>query len=272
VKNLRRELRGGRPVIGSWLSTCSPVVAELMAAAGFDFLAVDAEHSAADLGRSHELFQAVTAGSPDCAPLVRLPGCDYETAKHFLDVGAAGLIGPLVNEPEQAECLVRAARYPPEGRRGVGFCRANMYGMRFDETMRSANEETLVAVQIEHADGVERIDEILSVPGVDAVFVGPYDLSASLGVTAQFDHPDMVAATRRVLEAAGRHGVAPGIHVVEPEPDEVLRRVAEGYLLIAYSLDVTMLAHECRTGLSAIRQGAAGRSADDTPADNGGAS
>jgi len=253
MMELRRELKAGRTAVGSWINTCSAVTAELMAAVGFDFLAVDAEHSAADLPQAQALFQAIRAGSPDCAPLVRLPGHDYAMVKRFLDAGALGVIAPLINAPEQAEEVVRAVKYPPEGARGVGFCRANMYGMRFEEEMRSANDRTLVCVQIEHADGVERADEILSVPGVDAAFIGPYDLSASMGITGQLNHPQMQAARRRVLEAAGRHGVAAGIHVVRPDVDEFMERWREGYRFIAYSLDVTMLIEACRTGLAAIR-------------------
>ena len=254
MKNLRQVLQTGGYVVGSWINTCSPIVAELMAAAGFDFLTVDAEHSAVDVPQAQVLFQAIRAGSSDCAPLVRLPGNDYATTKRYLDAGAAGVIAPLINSAEQAREVVRAVKYPPQGGRGVGFCRANMYGMDFDEAVASANEQTLVCVQIEHVEGVRHIDQILSVPGVDAVFIGPYDLSASMGITGQFDHPKMIEARQRILDACREHGVAPGIHVVPPDVDEVVRRFHEGYRLIAYSLDITMLAKACQDGLANIRQ------------------
>ena len=253
MPDLRQALQRGGYVVGSWINTCSPIVAELMAATGFDFLTVDVEHSAVDVPQAQVLFQAIRAGNPDCAPLVRLPGNDYATTKRYLDAGAIGVIAPLINSAEQAQELVRAVKYPPQGLRGVGFCRANMYGMRFDEAVTTANDQTLVCVQIEHVDGVQHIDEILSVPGVDAVFIGPYDLSASMGITGQFDHPKMIEARQRILEACEEHGVAPGIHVVPPDADEVVRRLHEGYRLIAYSLDITMLIQACQTGLSAIR-------------------
>lgn len=226
-----------------------------MAACGFDFLAVDAEHSAVDLPQAQALFQAIRAGNPDCAPLVRLPGVDYAGTKRYMDAGAAGVIAPFVNTPEDAREVVRAVKYPPEGDRGVGYCRDNLYGMKLEETVAAANERTLVCVQIEHIDAVRSIDRILAVPGVDAAFVGPYDLSASMGLTAQFDHPDYVAARDRVLEACRAQDIAPGIHVVQPDPDEAITRIREGYRLIAYSLDITMLAHACRSGLDAIRKG-----------------
>jgi 2-dehydro-3-deoxyglucarate aldolase len=254
VQNLRQILSSDSYLLGSWVNTCSPVVAELMAAAGFDFLTVDAEHSAIDVPQAEALFRAIRAGNPDCAPLVRLPASDYATTKRYLDAGAAGVIAPLINSAEQARELVRAVKYPPQGARGVGFCRANLYGMHFDEAVASANDQTFVCVQIEHADGVRHIEEILAVAGVDAAFIGPYDLSASLGVTGQFEHPKMIEAKQCILDACRRHGVASGIHVVPPDLDEVVRRFQEGYRLIAYSLDITMLAKACQDGLAEIRR------------------
>jgi 2-dehydro-3-deoxyglucarate aldolase len=255
VTNLRKILRGGGYAVGSWVNTASPIVAELMAAAGFDFLTVDAEHSAVELPQAQALFQAVCSGNPACAPLVRLPSCDYAHTKRYMDAGAAGVIAPLVNTAGQAEEVVRAVKYPPLGGRGVGFCRANGYGVRLEETFASANEETLVCVQIEHADGVRNIQEILAVPGVDAAFIGPYDLSASFGKTGQFDCPEMVEARRVILSACHRNGVVPGIHVVQPDAEEAMRRLGEGYRLLAYSLDITMLVAACRDGLAVIRDG-----------------
>lgn len=252
MKNLRKMLQANECVIGSWINTCSPVVAELMAAVGFDFLAVDAEHSAVDIPQAQGLFQAIRAGNPDCAPLVRLAGNDYATTKRYLDAGAAGVIAPLINSAAQAQELVRAVKYPPQGMRGVGFCRANAYGMDLQKAVAMANDQTLVCVQIEHIDGVRQVDEILAVPGVDAVFIGPYDLSASMGITGQFDHPDMVQAKKLVLAACQAHGIAPGIHVMQPNVDEVVQRFREGYRLIAYSLDITMLTQACSKGLKEI--------------------
>jgi 2-dehydro-3-deoxyglucarate aldolase len=251
---MRSRLASGRPVIGSWLNTASPIAAELMAACGFDFLTVDAEHSAVEVPQAQALFQAIRAGNPECAPLVRLPGTDYSVTKRYMDAGAAGVIAPLVNSPEEAREVVRAVKYPPEGERGVGFCRDNLYGLTLDETVAAANDKTFVCVQIEHIRAVENIDAILAVDGVDAAFIGPYDLTASMGITAEFDHPDYIAARKKVLEACRACDVAAGIHVVQPDPEEVTLRIKEGYSLIAYSLDITMLATSCREALKIIRE------------------
>ena len=250
----RQILKSGSHVIGSWINTGSPITAELMAASGFDFLTVDIEHSAVNVPQAQTLFQAIHSGNPDCAPLVRLPGNDYATTKRFLDAGALGVIAPLIRTAGQAREVVSAAKYPPEGIRGVGFCKANMYGINFDEAIASANEQIFVCVQIEHVDSIQNIDEILAVPGVDAVFIGPYDLSASMGITRQFDHPKMIEAQQCVLDACARHGIAPGIHVVQPDVDEVEQRYNEGYRFIAYSLDITMLTTSCQSGLKDIRK------------------
>lgn len=254
MPNPREILRSGKPLIGSWINSGSPVVAELMAQFGFDFLCVDVEHSAVDLPQTQQLFQAIRSGNPECAAFVRLHGVDYAFAKRYMDAGARGVIGPLVTTREEAELLVAATKYPPMGRRGVGFCRANRYGPDLPGECERANQESLVAVQIEDIKAVEAIDQILSVEGIDAAFIGPYDLSASMGLTGQFDHPDYVAARDQVLAGCLRHQVSPGIHVIKPNPEEVLERIHEGYRLIAFSLDITMITEACASGMGRIRE------------------
>ena len=164
------------------------------------------------------------------------------------------MVAPPVRTREEAFWLVQPAKYPPTGLRGVGFCRANSYGLRLADEFARANEEVFLAVQIEHIDSVLNIDAILSVPGIDAVFIGPYDLTASMGITAQFEHPDYLAARTAILDACRRHAVVPGIHVVQPVPAQVKARISEGYRFIGYSLDITMLATACTEGLAALRK------------------
>jgi len=254
MATIRQLLMEDRPVVGSWINSASPIVAELMAASGFDFLTVDVEHSAVDLVQTQALFQAIRSGNPDCAPLVRLAGNSYAETKRYLDAGAAGVIAPFINTAEQAQELVRSVKYPPIGMRGVGFCRANVYGMKLKEAVAVANDETFVCVQIEHIEAVRNIDAILQVPGVDAVIIGPYDLSASMGLTARFDHPEVIEAIDVIGAACRRNGIAAGIHVVQPDIADVVRRYREGYRFIAYSLDITMLMNACIGGLREIRE------------------
>lgn len=230
------------------------MIAELMASCGFDFLCVDAEHSAVDLPEAQRLFQAIRSGNPSCGSLVRLHGVDYAWVKRFLDAGADGVVAPLVRTAEEARLLVQACKYPPEGLRGVGFCRANGYGLCVEEELVRANEAVLVAVQIEHIDAVAAIDAILSVSGIDAVFIGPYDLTASMGIPAQFSHPDYLAARAKILSACARNGIVPGIHAVPVDPEAAEKLILEGYRFVAYSLDITMIATTCTTALSRLRK------------------
>ncbi len=258
--SLRHRLLAGETVIGSWLNSGSPIVAELMAACGFDFICVDAEHSAVDLAQVQPLFQAIRSGRPECAAVVRLHGVDYSFVKRYLDAGARGVIAPLVRTAEEAALLVQATKYPPMGLRGVGFCRANEYGLRLADECARANDEIFVAVQIEHIEAVRNIDAILAVRGIDGVFIGPYDLTASMGITGQFEHPDYLAARATILDACRRHKIVPGIHVVPPAPGQVRDRMADGYRFIGYSLDITFLTTACSEGLAALRPSARARS------------
>ena len=247
-----QRLKQGDAVIGSWINTGSPVVAEVMAQAGFDFLVIDVEHSAVDIVQVQALLQAIRAGSPDCFPMVRIAGNVYDDTKRFLDAGAMGVIAPLVKNREDAERLVASVKYPPQGERGVGFGRSHDYGFGFDAYMDKANDETVVCVQIEHIEAVRNIDEILSTAGVDAALIGPYDLTASMGITAQFEDPNYLAAVAEIKVACDRHGVCPGVHVVRPNTNEAMARISEGFKLIGYSLDITMLGTASRSGLQPL--------------------
>lgn len=252
MSDLKSKLQSGTPVVGTWLNSGSPIIAELMAACGFDYVCVDAEHSAVDLAETQQLFQAIKSGNRDCAQFVRLHGVDYALTKRYVDAGARGVIGPLVRNRAEASLLVEAVKYPPHGNRGVGFCRANQYGLNLKTEFEQANDLNLVGVQIEHIDAVNNIDEILSVPGVDFAFIGPYDLSASMGLTAQFEHPAFIEAKRKILDACAKHRVVAGQHIVQPDPDALKRALDEGYRFLAYSLDITMLTHACQSGMRQI--------------------
>ncbi len=243
-----------KPIIGSWINSASPVIAEIMSESGFDFLVLDAEHSAIDVPQAQVMFQAIKAGNPDCFPMVRLPGNDYAETKRYLDAGAMGIIAPLINSADEARELVRSVKYPPLGERGVGYGRSHSYGFEFDSYMAIANKNTIVCVQIEHIKAVENIDEIFSVPGVDAAFIGPYDLSASMGITAKFDNPEYIAAWEKILNKCVQHDIVPGIHVVQPDYKESIEKINKGFSMIAYSLDITIIGTQCRSALKKIRE------------------
>jgi 2-dehydro-3-deoxyglucarate aldolase len=228
-------------ILGSWLCADSTAIAELMAMCGFDFLTIDAEHSPVGISECYSLLQAIKSGNPECLALVRMPGNNYDETKRFMDAGADGVICPMIKTKEDVENVVQAVKYAPTGSRGVGYCRANNYGMNLQKSVSEDNDKTIIVLQIEHIDAINNLDDILSVNGIDAAIIGPYDLSASMGITGDFSHPDMIAAIKKNLDACIKYGVMPGIHVVKPSIDEVQSRIDQGYKFIAYSVDITMI-------------------------------
>ena len=180
-------------------------------------------------------------GGEGSAALIRLPISAPEHFKWALDTGAEGVIVPMIRSASDARHAVAYAKYPPTGDRGIGISRAHGYGATFGEYVATANDETLVVLQVEHIDAVNAIEAICAVPGVDAVFIGPYDLSGTMGLLGQVHHPDVEAAIARVLHVAQGAGVVPGLLIGDPQPGEVARRAAEGFRLISVGVDSMML-------------------------------
>ena len=245
------KLNGNRPVIGSWITLAHPAIAEILASAGFDWLAVDLEHSVITLRETEELIRVIALAG--VTPLVRLSSNDPVQIKRVMDAGAQGIIVPMVNSSNEAERAVAAARYPAAGTRGVGLARAQKYGFGFEEYRKWQEKNVLVVVQIEHIDAVENLVPILSTPGVDAFIVGPYDLSASLGLPGQFTHPKVQAAFKEIQRVAQKLDFPAGIHVIRPDIQEARERLREGYRFLAYSLDILMLGTMAREGAAALR-------------------
>ena len=243
---IKAKLKAGEPVMGSWMSMAHVSIAEILSSAGYDFVVIETEHTAID--NSEVLRLLIAIEHRGAVPLVRLAWNDPIQAKAVLDSGAAGVLVPMVNTKADAELAVKSVKYPPLGFRGVGLARAQGYGQTFDEYVRRANEDSLLVVQIEHIDAVNNIDEILSVKGIDATFIGPYDLSSSMGIPGQLTHPDVVAAKERVLQATLVHGLTAGIHLVHP--DRALADLPglkqKGYRFFALGTDILVLGDSAR--------------------------
>ena len=252
MNRIKDKLKRGKFSIGSWIQLPEPAVVEIMAEAGFEWLAVDMEHGSISIETLPNLFRAMEKSG--CIPFVRLSENNVVTIKRVLDAGARGLVVPMINCKEDAEKAIRAAKYPPQGIRGVGFSRANLYGAKFNDYLKKINEELIIILQIEHIRGVEKIEEILSVPGIDGYMIGPYDLSGSMNLTGQFDHPDFKKAIRKVFKSAKEHNIAAGIHIVQPRIGELKQRIKEGYGFLAYCLDSVFLNTICRRSMSEIRK------------------
>jgi 2-dehydro-3-deoxyglucarate aldolase len=222
-----------------------------MAQAGFPWLVIDLEHSVIGIADVQPLIQVIEL-SGSC-PLVRLSSNDPVQAKRVLDAGAHGVIVPSVNSAEEARKAVAAVKYPPHGIRGVGLARAQGYGARFGAYLEEANEYSIVVPMIEHRQAVDDIEAIVRTAGVDAVFVGPYDLSASYGIAGEMDHPLMRDAMARLLKATADAGISAGLHVVHPPVRQVAERIAEGFSVVAYGTDMLFLVSQAREAAAQVR-------------------
>lgn len=249
MSNTKTKLQAGQPVLGGWIMTGHPAVAEIMAGEGFDFIGVDMEHTPTRVEGFYHI--ALAAKGAGCDVLARLPACDAVLAKQVLDMGAAGIIVPSVNSPAEAAQSVAMAKFPPEGIRGASLCRATGFGARFNEYFESHNRDVLVVVMLEHIEAVKQADAILATPGVDAALIGPYDLSASMGLAGQLTHPDVLAAQQAILDACRRRKVAAGIHVVPLDAAEVRRRIEQGFRFLPCGIDTAFVREGCRQMLKA---------------------
>ena len=250
MKNrLRCALLECQVTLGSWIQIGHPACAEVLARAGFDWVCVDLEHGIIDLETMADIFRGL-AGF-DCVPVARLPLNDPIWIHRALDAGARGLIIPMVKTAAEAEAAVREAKYPPRGVRGYGYSRANLYGTDFDAYIASANEEIAMVMQIEHKDAIVNLDAILRVDGVDGVFIGPLDLSGSMGITGQLDHSQMVGALEKYRTACRAQKKSAGMHIVRPSDASIRRALDEGYTMLALGLDNVFMEQSARASLRA---------------------
>jgi 2-dehydro-3-deoxyglucarate aldolase len=235
---VKSKLKAGKPAVGTWVEMPYPDIAEQLSAMGFDWLVFDVEHGTYSFPQVQAMMQAMNMSSENCLPIVRVPINDPVYFKWALDIGARGVVVPMVNSNEEAEKVVKSCKYPPEGFRGCGPRRAAQYGARYKQYVETANEDVLVIVMIETEKAIQNIDEILSVKGVDAIFVGPDDLSLNLGIFQQRDDPKFTNALRVILESCHKHGVAPGMHCNE---NNISSAISQGFQFVALNDDDTFL-------------------------------
>jgi 2-keto-3-deoxy-L-rhamnonate aldolase RhmA len=248
ITTFRDALQAGKPLIGTLLTVASPEVAEALALLRFDWIFIDLEHGSLSIKDAQTAIQAVANRS---FTLVRVPDGTAENIKRVLDTGCSGIIVPMVSSESYARKIVALAKYHPLGERSVGLGRAQGYGLRFTEYLSSANAHTAVIVQIEHRDAIAGIEQILTVPGIDAVFVGPYDLSNSMGLVGQVSHPDVVAAIDKVRAACGRTNLAMGIYC--SNADQARNEIKAGVRMVAVGTDIMHMANSARSTLEALR-------------------
>ena len=248
--SLRKKLSDGQSLIGTLLTLPNPQIAEILTLAGFEWLFIDMEHSAITLPQAEEM---VRAASSRAYTVIRCPLNDEAWIKRCLDLGADGIILPRVNSKKEAEYAVRCAKYPPVGERSVGITRAHGYGMQFNEYMQRANQDVALILQCEHIDGVRELPDIVRTEGVDAIFVGPYDLSASMNKTGRVDDPEVKEAINQIGETCKKEDMPLGIFGTTP--DAVKPYLQDGFTLVAVGVDSLMFASQAKHILEQIKGG-----------------
>jgi 2-dehydro-3-deoxyglucarate aldolase len=251
MKSLAEKIKNNEPTIGAWITINHPTIAEIYANAGFDWVVVDLEHSVITIGEAENLIRVIELSGS--IPLVRLTSNDSDQIKRVMDAGAHGIIVPMIKTKQDVENAIKSLKYPPSGERGVGLARAQHWGNKFNEYLKWLENDSIIIVQIEHIDAVNNLDEIFSLNGISGYIIGPYDLSSSMGVPGDFTNPEFIQTIERIKSKAKKYNLCGGIHVVEPNTNELQQRIDEGYRFIAYSLDTRMLDSVSRNALSIIK-------------------
>jgi len=252
MKNLKEKLKNNELTIGSWIMMGNPMSVEVMALAGFDWLVIDIEHTPIDMETVKTLIISIQAN--DMKALVRVSKNEEVVIKKVLDMGADGIIVPMVNSKEDAIKAVEFAKYPPVGKRGVGLYRASKYGTRFEEYKKWVDEELVIIAQIEHIDAVNNIDEILEVEGIDGTIIGPYDLSGSMGYPGEFEREDVKLAVKEVLEKCKEKNIPSGFHVVDTNPEQLQEKIKDGCTFLAYGIDYFFMRDAAINGMNKIKK------------------
>jgi 2-dehydro-3-deoxyglucarate aldolase len=250
-QKLKKIIRNNELSFGSWITLGHPSIPEIMSQAGFQWLVIDTEHSAIDIQKTQDMIQIIDLKG--ITPLVRLTANDPALIKRVMDAGAYGVIVPMVNTKEDALKTVKAVKYPPLGTRSVGLARAQGYGKAFNEYKSWVNNNSIIIVQIEHIDAVNNIEDIFSADEIDGYLIGPYDLSASLGIAGDLNHDKVLDVEKKVLEVSRKYDKIAGIHVVEPDVNLTLDKIRMGYRFVAVSIDFFFLGDACINTMDEIR-------------------
>lgn len=254
ARDLKQRWRAGEPTAGIWMRFSDPTVAEILGDTGVDWILVDAEHAALDLQTLQTLIIALH--SSPAVPLIRVPWNDFVYIKRVLDLGAEGVLVPHVSSAAEAQAAVAACKYPPLGNRGTGPRRPSRYGLQEREYLAAANDNTIALIMVETAAAVADIDNILGVPGLDGIIIGPVDLAASMGHLPDFDHPEVEAAIEHVISRAREVRVPFG----SGRPVVADEWLARGAQLVAIGDDQLFLQEGARHALSTFRSVVTGTS------------
>jgi len=236
------KLNKNQPALGGWVLSASPTVAELFALAGFDWVCIDAEHSAVSKETAQNMITAIERHGSE--PFVRVCGNDEYEIKRFLDMGARGIIIPMIKSYNEVLNAVKYTKFPPLGKRSYSLSRSTLYGQASDHYFSNANKDILLGIMIEHIDPLDDLDKIFSNKNIDIVMVGPYDLSGSMGIPGQFNKPEFKEAINLINRKASENNIRMGIHEVHPTPESIKLRINEGFTFIACGIDSIFLLNE----------------------------
>jgi len=238
--------------IGSWITVNNPSIAEIMADGGFDWLCVDLEHSSIDYADVQQIILAIQ--SKGIQAFVRVGENNARIIKRVLDAGADGIIVPSVNSALEAKRAVDAVKYPPHGKRGVGLARAQGYGFGFEQYLEKKIKSIKLIAQIEHINAIQELDAIIQTEGIDGTFIGPYDLSGSMGKLGQWNEPEVKEVIRVYEETARKYSKSIGFHVVPPDHKLVEEKIKKGYNFIAFGFDAMFLGTMVRNQLNKLKR------------------
>lgn len=238
-KALKQKFRSRQQVLAAWTSLGHPSITEIFARTGVDFIGIDIEHSTISQEQSQRIIAACQANGTCCLP--RIASHNMEMIKRLLDSGADGIIVPMVSTTAEVEQLISWCKYPPRGSRSYGIARAQGYGFEFEEYTKSWDESSSLIIQIESIQGVKNIEKLLSYDEIDGVMIGPYDLSGSLGIPGQLDHPDVLEAGKKVIAACKKFGRACGTQIIEPDLKSIEAAFTNGYTFAVLASDIFLL-------------------------------
>lgn len=238
-KALKKKMQHRKRAFAGWVSYAHPSITETFAMAGFDFVAIDMEHGTVSLEQAQRIIAAAQAEGSLCLP--RPVSHSNDWIKPLLDSGADGMIVQMVNTADEVKNLIDILKYPPVGKRSYGVNRAQDYGFTFDSYVSDWNDESTFIIQVESITAVENIDALIKFDAVDAVMIGPYDISGSLGVPGQISHPSVIEASRKVIDACERHGKSCGTQLADVTSDGIKKMFDLGYTYAILGSDLFVL-------------------------------
>lgn len=249
--NLKEKIRNQIPTIGTWLTIPHTSIVEILGSANFDWITIDMEHASIDLESTLNLIAHIQGNGMKA--FVRVSKNEEVIIKRVLDAGADGIIVPMVNSGADVQKMLDYIYYPPKGKRGVGLNRAQKYGIGFDEYQSKLANEIVVIAQIEHIEAINNLEEILSFNDLDATLIGPYDLSASMGIPGKYNERIVLEAIQRYENVCSSLNKTKGAHVIDSNPNLTMQKLTDGYSFLAYSLDFFFLGDSVRDGMKELK-------------------